>query len=65
MKKRTTAEKLKHYSSRVRRGDGITLSDKTGYSQSHISNVLNKRRSCPVELANAMYSISAKRAVIA
>jgi len=39
----------------------VRLAEVTGYSESHISNVLNYRRSIPQSLANAMYRMSYRR----
>lgn len=52
---------LSFYSKRVRRGDVQRLSEETGYSASHISNVKAGRRSINNEIANAMYYISRRR----
>jgi hypothetical protein len=53
--------KLAFYAARNRRGDVTRLADSTGYSASHVSNVLAGRRSVPQDLANEMYNISRKR----
>jgi len=52
---------LSFYKCRSHRGDGVRLSNETGYSESHISNVKAGRRTVPTELANAMYYISRRR----
>lgn len=53
---------LSFYKPREISGDNARLSYETGYSESHISNVKAGRRSIPTTLANAMYSISRRRA---
>jgi Ethanolamine utilization protein EutJ (predicted chaperonin) len=53
--------KLAFYAARNRKGDVTRLAEATGYSTSHISNVLAGRRSVPQELANEMYRISSRR----
>jgi len=52
---------LAFYKKRQLRGDNARLSDETGYSESHISNVKAGRRRITNELANAMYYISHRR----
>jgi hypothetical protein len=53
--------KLAHYSARKRKHDTSYLSETTGYSVSHISNVLAGRRSVSESLANEMYKLSCRR----
>jgi len=53
--------KLTFYNARKRQGDVTRLNENTGYSPSHINNVLAGRRSVPQELANEMYNISRRR----
>jgi hypothetical protein len=53
--------KLAFYNARKRSGDTARLSEATGYSTSHITNVMNGNRSVNPEIANAMYKISARR----
>lgn len=52
---------LSFYNARKRNGDVTRLSEMTGLSTSHISNVTAGRRSVNIELSEAMYSISRKR----
>ena len=52
---------LAFYKKRQLRGDNARLSDETGYSESHISNVKAGRRRITNELADAMYYISRRR----
>jgi len=53
--------KLSFYNARKREGDVNVLAANTGYSKSHVRNVLAGRRSVPEVLANEMYTISRKR----
>jgi hypothetical protein len=53
--------KLAFYNARKRSGDAARLSETTGYSTSHITNVMNGTRSINPIIANAMYRISARR----
>jgi hypothetical protein len=53
--------KLAFYNARKRSGDAARLSETTGYSTSHITNVMNGNRSINPTIANAMYRISARR----
>jgi hypothetical protein len=49
------------FSARQRKGDPDRLSEKTGYSVSHVNNVIAGRRNVPQLLANEMYNISKRR----
>mgnify|MGYP003332075705 CR=1 FL=1 len=49
------------YVARSRKGDVTRLSENTGYSVSHISNVLAGRRSVNNTIANSMYRMSYRR----
>ena len=53
---------LAFYNARLSYGDVDRLAETTGYSTSHISNVLAGRRKVSNALADAMYSISRRRA---
>jgi hypothetical protein len=53
---------LSFYNHRSLRGDNARLSEETGYSESHISNVKAGRRRINDTIANAMYYISRRRA---
>lgn len=53
--------KLAFYSARKRSGDAARLSETTGYSTSHITNVINGNRSVNPTIADAMYNISRRR----
>jgi hypothetical protein len=56
-------QKLAWYKSRRRKGDNDELSFRTGYSVSHVSNVVAGRRTAPEDLANEMYNISRRRSI--
>ncbi len=53
--------KVMFFKHRQRKGDQVRLAEVTGYSESHISNVLNYRRRIPQSLANAMYRMTYRR----
>jgi hypothetical protein len=53
--------KLAFYNARRRSGDVTRLSEDTGYSTSHITNVINGNRSVNPTIADAMYRISSRR----
>jgi hypothetical protein len=61
MRKLNRTAKQAFYAARNRQGDVTRLAEATGYSTSHVSNVLAGRRSVPQELANEMYNISRRR----
>jgi hypothetical protein len=61
MKKLTNKQKIKFFTARQRRGDVIKIADLTWYSEGHISNVLNGKRSLNDVIANAAYKISYRR----
>lgn len=52
---------LSFYSKRSMLGDGQRISEMTGYSESHISNVKAGRRRINSDIANAMYYLSRRR----
>jgi hypothetical protein len=49
---------------RQRQGDVHRIAEKTGYSISHVRNVIAGRRNVPEIMANEMYNISRRRQVI-
>jgi transcriptional regulator with XRE-family HTH domain len=53
--------KLAYFVARKQRGDSMRVAELTGYSRSHVSNVLAGRRTVPQEMANEMYNISRNR----
>jgi hypothetical protein len=59
----TRTQILDFYLNRVRRGDGIRIAEKSGYSESHISNIKAHRRNINTRIANAMYDISYRRSI--
>jgi len=61
MRKLNRTAKLAFYNARQRKGDTTRLAETTGYSVSHVSNIINGRRSPNSEVANAMYSMSRRR----
>jgi hypothetical protein len=61
MSKLNRTAKLSFFNSRRRSGDVTRLAEITGYSTSHINNIMSGVRSVPQELANEMYNISRRR----
>ena len=61
MRKLNRTAKLAFYNARQRKGDTARLAETTGYSTSHVSNIINGNRSVNNEVANAMYSMSRRR----
>jgi plasmid maintenance system antidote protein VapI len=59
--KLNSTAKLAFYNARKRDGDVKRLAETTGYSVSHITNIMNGTRNVNDEVANAMYKISARR----
>jgi hypothetical protein len=49
------------FTARQRKGDATRLSEKTGYSVSHVINVMEGRRNVPQSLADAMYTMTKRR----
>ena len=49
------------YTARKRSGDVTRIAEATGYSTSHISNVISGRRNVNDIIANEMYNISRRR----
>jgi len=62
MRKLSNYLKLKVYNARKRRGDIERIEIKTGYSISHISNVLNGKR-VNDEIASVAYKMASKRKI--
>jgi hypothetical protein len=60
-KKLNRTAKQAFFSARQRQGDAARLSEATGYSVSHVNNVISGRRNVPQILANEMYKISRRR----
>ena len=53
--------KLSFYTHRKRNGDLTRLAEETGYSVSHLSNVVNGNRKVNDTIANAMYMVARRR----
>lgn len=53
--------KLNFFKARQRQGDVTRVAESTGYSKSHVSNVVAGRRSVPQVMANEMYNITRRR----
>jgi hypothetical protein len=49
------------YTARKRSGDATRIAETTGYSVSHISNVMAGRRNVNDTIANEMYNVSRRR----
>jgi len=45
--------KLSFFTARKRQGDATRIAENTGYSLSHVTNVMNGTRSVPQVIANA------------
>jgi hypothetical protein len=54
--------KLSFFTHRQKTGDLTRLSQETGYSVSHLSNVTSLRRRVNNDIANAMYNLTRRRA---
>ena len=61
MRKLNRTAKLAFYNARQRQGDVTRLAETTGYSVSHVSNIINGRRSVNQDVTNAMYNMSRRR----
>jgi hypothetical protein len=53
--------KLSFFTHRQKTGDLTRLSEETGYSVSHLSNVTNGARRVNDTIANAMYNLTSRR----
>jgi ABC-type molybdenum transport system ATPase subunit/photorepair protein PhrA len=53
--------KLSFFTHRQKTGDLTKLSEDTGYSVSHLSNVTNGARRVNDTIANAMYNLTSRR----
>ena len=53
--------KLSFFTHRQRVGDLTRLSEETGYSVSHLSNITALRRRVNNTIANAMYNLTSRR----
>jgi hypothetical protein len=53
--------KLAFFKARKRQGDVTRLAEETGYSTSHVSNIISGRRSTNRYITNAMYNLTRRR----
>lgn len=53
--------KLSFFNNRKRNGDVTRIADETGYSVSHISNMISGTRRVTDVAANAMYNLTRRR----
>lgn len=53
--------KLSFFTHRRRQGDVNRIADETGYSTSHITNMLSGARKVNNTVANAMYNLTSRR----
>ena len=53
--------KVAFWNARKQNGDTNRIAEMTGYSVSHVTNMVSGRRTVNEDVANAMYSISRKR----
>ena len=61
MRKLNRTAKLSFFTHRQRTGDLTRLSEETGYSVSHLSNVTSLKRRVNNTIANAMYNLTSRR----
>ena len=61
MRRLNSTAKLAFYNARKRSGDNQRIADMTGYSTSHIINIMNGNRSVNEDVASAMYNITRHR----
>jgi ABC-type molybdenum transport system ATPase subunit/photorepair protein PhrA len=61
MRRLNSTAKLAFYNARKRSGDTQRIADMTGYSTSHITNIVNGNRSVNEDVASAMYNITRRR----
>ena len=61
MRRLNSTAKLAFYNARKRSGDTQRIADMTGYSTSHITNIMNGNRSVNSDVASAMYNITRRR----
>ena len=58
MKRLNKTAKMAFYTARKRQGDTTRIAEQSGYSVSHVSNIMAGRRSVNQDVANVMYNIS-------
>lgn len=61
MKRLNKTAKMAFYTARKRQGDTTRIAEQSGYSVSHVSNIMAGRRSVNQDVANVMYNISRRR----
>jgi transcriptional regulator with XRE-family HTH domain len=61
MKRLNKTAKMAFYTARKRQGDTTKIAEQSGYSVSHVSNIMAGRRSVNQDVANVMYNISRRR----
>jgi hypothetical protein len=53
--------KLSFFTAHKRQGDISRIAENTGYSYSHVVNIMNGKRSIPQSIADEMYNVSRRR----
>lgn len=61
MKRLNKTAKMAFYTARKRQGDTTRIAEQSGYSVSHVSNIMAGRRLVNQDVANVMYNISRRR----
>ena len=61
MKRLNKTAKMAFYTARKRQGDTTSIAEQSGYSVSHVSNIMAGRRLVNQDVANVMYNISRRR----
>ena len=61
MKRLNKTVKMAFYTARKRQGDTTRIAEQSGYSVSHVSNIMAGRRLVNQDVANVMYNISRRR----
>jgi transcriptional regulator with XRE-family HTH domain len=61
MRRLNKTAKMAFYTARKRQGDTTKIAEQSGYSVSHVSNIMAGRRSVNSTVANVMYNISRRR----
>ena len=61
MKRLNKTAKMAFYTARKRQGDTTRIAEQSGYSVSHVSNIMAGRRLVNQDVANVLYNISRRR----
>jgi hypothetical protein len=61
MRRLNRTAKMAFYTARKRQGDTTKIAEQSGYSVSHVSNIMAGRRLVNNTVANVMYNISRRR----